>query len=195
MTGDQEPALPESCGVAFKEWAGVCQALADGRQSLILRKGGIAEGPRGFSPEHAFFWLFPTRVHEAEQGLRMPPRGGRPAPAAVDLVEIGTLVATGPIAFVDRLDRLSALEDYHVWNRETVEKRFHYRKPGLWVIGVRVFLRDRPAVLPVTPEFAGCKTWVTLDPPLPTAGSLPVVDEAEFALRMDRLRSTLDSYH
>ena len=37
--------LPETCSIAFKEWAGVCAALAEGRQSLIVRKGGIAEGP------------------------------------------------------------------------------------------------------------------------------------------------------
>ena len=27
---------------AFKEWAVICQALATGRQALVLRKGGVA---------------------------------------------------------------------------------------------------------------------------------------------------------
>src|SRR5690349_18365047 len=72
---------PGSCRVAFKEWSGVCDALVEGRQSLIVRKGGIAEGPRGFAPEHAAFWLYPTHVHEAEQGLRAPapPRSESPS--------------------------------------------------------------------------------------------------------------------
>ena len=30
---------------AFKEWAAVCAALDSGRQTLILRKGGLHEGP------------------------------------------------------------------------------------------------------------------------------------------------------
>src|SRR5205823_2861074 len=62
----------ESCAVAFKEWAGVCDALIQGRQSLIVRKGGIREGPGPgvFVPEHAAFWLYPTWVHQAQQGLR-----------------------------------------------------------------------------------------------------------------------------
>ena len=30
--------------IGFKEWAIVCEALGRGRQSVILRKGGIAEG-------------------------------------------------------------------------------------------------------------------------------------------------------
>lgn len=183
--------LPERCGVAFKEWAGVCQALADGTQALILRKGGIAEGPQGFAPEHDVFWLYPTHVHEAEQGLRItapiePPRAG---PA--DAVELSALVATGPIAFVDRLDTLRALDDLHVWKGATVEKRFHYRAPGLWVIGVRVHRLATPLALRVTPAHAGCKTWVPLEPPLPTAGAVPVLDDAEFDRRMKRLRAAL----
>ena len=33
---------------AFKEWAVICRALAEGRQALILRKGGIAEAGGDF---------------------------------------------------------------------------------------------------------------------------------------------------
>ncbi len=62
--------LPPTCEFAFKEWAGVCRALGLGRQILVLRKGGIAEGPGGFSPEHESFWLFPTHLHEHQQGLK-----------------------------------------------------------------------------------------------------------------------------
>ena len=46
---------------AFKEWAVVCEALGDGRQSIILRKGGIAEGREGFAFAHGEFFLFPAR--------------------------------------------------------------------------------------------------------------------------------------
>ena len=38
--------------VAFKEWAVVCAALASGRQTIILRKGGMEEGRDGFRVEH-----------------------------------------------------------------------------------------------------------------------------------------------
>src|SRR4051794_2640193 len=51
---------------AFKEWAVICQALAEGRQSLIIRKGGIHEGRAGFRVEHEEFWLFPTYLHQSE---------------------------------------------------------------------------------------------------------------------------------
>jgi hypothetical protein len=188
-----DDSWPVSCGFAFKEWAGVCEALADGKQSLILRKGGIAEESGGFVPEHSLFWLYPTRVHEAEQGLRLPRAPGLPSEAIPDVVEVRTLVQTGPIWWVDRLEPLAGLEAFHVWTEETVDKRFHYRKPGLWVLGVRVYRRGEPFVVRVTPDHAGCKTWVPLDPPLETAGVAPVLDDQEHHRVMDRIRSTLNT--
>src|SRR5437868_5081994 len=56
--------------IAFKEWAVICRALAEGRQSLILRKGGIAEAGGQFRPEHHRFWLYPTFVHEKPEGIK-----------------------------------------------------------------------------------------------------------------------------
>jgi hypothetical protein len=189
------PRPPDSCAVAFKEWAGVCDALADGRQSLILRKGGISEGPRGFVPEHSAFWLYPTRVHEAEQGLRVDRPTAADGPASdsnpADTVSLRVLAVVETIGHADRPEVLQALEDLHVWTEETISRRFAYRKPGLWVLGVRIFRSPRPATIAVTPEHAGCKTWVMLDTPLSTAGLVPVVDESELARRLDRIRSAL----
>ena len=62
--------IPSACQIAFKEWAAVCAALAAGRQTIILRKGGIAEGPAGFVPQHGQFWLLPTRFHQRPEKLR-----------------------------------------------------------------------------------------------------------------------------
>lgn len=45
---------------ALKEWAIVCKALEEGRQVLLLRKGGIMEYKQGFEIKHNKFLLFPT---------------------------------------------------------------------------------------------------------------------------------------
>ena len=37
---------------ALKEWAVVCKALEEGRQILLLRKGGIMEYRQGFEVKH-----------------------------------------------------------------------------------------------------------------------------------------------
>jgi hypothetical protein len=183
--------LPKTCPTAFKEWAGVCAALAEGRQSLIVRKGGIAEGPRGFAPEHDIFWLYPTQVHQAEQGLRItsaPPLPTGPP----ERVALSALAIVDSIAFVEREETLAALFELHVWTEETLLRRFHYRRPGLWVLGVRVFRRLDPHWLEVSAEHAGCKTWVSLDPPPATHGCAPVLDELEFTRQRTRLRTALD---
>ncbi|MGE3820334.1 MAG: DUF1802 family protein, partial [Isosphaeraceae bacterium] len=127
-------SLPPTCAIAFKEWAGVCSALAEGRQSLILRKGGVEEGPGGFVPDHRVFWLYPTTVHQAEQGLK--PGCVSPDPRNGRSVAIQSLAMVEKVAWIDQIQKLWSLEDLHVWTWETVEKRFHYRRPGLWLLGV-----------------------------------------------------------
>jgi hypothetical protein len=191
MTPGVPPALPATCGIAFKEWEGVCEALARGRQSLILRKGGIEEGPGGFAPEHPAFWLYPTRVHQAEQGLKPEAARAPFSPLPEGVVNLRALAVVELVFHVERLDRLESLDDLHVWTAETVEKRFHYRTPGLWVLGVRVFRRDDPVLVPVTAEHSGCKTWVPLEIALGTLGMRPALDDSAFRAVMARLHSAL----
>src|SRR5207244_11867275 len=57
--------------VGFKEWSLLCDALGRGRQSVILRKGGIAEGRGGFSFRHREFFLFRTFFHEQVAKVRI----------------------------------------------------------------------------------------------------------------------------
>lgn len=183
--------LPETCAIAFKEWAGVCEALAGGRQSLILRKGGIDEGPGGFKPEHDVFWLYPTEVHQAQQGLKPEAIGPVSPDAPAGTVGLRALVKVELIERVDDLARLAELDDMHVWTEETVEKRFHYRSSGLWVLGLSVYRRARPFSVPMTPFHAGCKTWVELESALPTEGLEPALDEATRDERLRRISSIL----
>lgn len=185
---------PGCCSIALKEWAGVCAALSEGRQSILLRKGGIRElaGPGMFAPDHDAFWLYPTAVHQAEQGLR-DARGTLPAgqSGADSRVPISLLARVVLVAKVRDEAMLPGLEPFHVFTAETVSGRFRYRAPGLWVLAARIYRRDVPAVIEPTSEQAGCHSWVTLDPPLSRAGLLPVVDEPEWVARLSRLRDVL----
>src|SRR3712207_7295760 len=55
---------------ALKEWAVVCRALEEGRQVLLLRKGGILEYRQGFKVKHDRFLLFPTYEHQSKDHLQ-----------------------------------------------------------------------------------------------------------------------------
>jgi hypothetical protein len=179
---------------AFKEWAVICKALAEGRQALLLRKGGIAEAGGGFRVEHTRFWLFPTYVHQQRGGI---------APEAVPLLEqaeaekppAGTILLTHfaevpGVYDVHNLEAALSLEGMHLWSPETVQSRFAYRRPGLFVLPLRVYQVAQVYELPDSDYYAGCRSWVELEQDLPTEGATPVLsDEAfrEVLRNLDRL--------
>lgn len=175
--------------MAFKEWAGVCEALVDGRQSLILRKGGIDEDHGEFRPEYPSFWLYPTHLHESQQGLRDSSVPLQWIDAPPGMLALPGLVVVECVSWVDREETLDSLADLHVWTAETVLKRFHYRRPGLWVLGVRAYRADPAPKIVMTPEQAGCRSWVPLEEPIWTEDLSPVIEESDLDTRMSRIRS------
>lgn len=180
--------------VAFKEWAAVCAALANGTQTIIVRKGGIAEVGGEFRPEHPRFWLYPTHYHEQHRrGLKpeaMPLLdAAENAPRTVGEVVLAHVVDVAEVFFVDDLATARSLDEWHVWSSENIEKRFHYKAPGLYVMPVRV-RSTKPVVVTERPEYEGCKTWVVLDRELPDEGE-PVLSDAEFAARLTAIRRRL----
>jgi len=169
---------------AFKEWAVICRALAEGRQALILRKGGIAESGGAFQVEHNRFWLYPTYVHQQKDGIapEMVPlleqvEAERPPPGVVRLTHFAEVAG---IYHVHDLAGAWKLAGLHGWSQETVQARFEYRGPGLYVLPVRVYRAASVFELPETTEYAGCRSWVELDRDLPTEGANPVLDEKAF---------------
>src|SRR5689334_8414588 len=98
--------------IAFKEWAVVCRALAEGRQSIILRKGGIHEGREGFRVEHREFWLFPTGFHQRAEEL---------SPEAAPLLQ--SALADAPAKGVVAIDKYVFVEEAHQIVDEAVLER------------------------------------------------------------------------
>lgn len=182
--------------IALKEWAVICQALADGRQTILLRKGGIAEPSGAFRVEFDRFWLFPTFVHQQDQGvidayrplLDAVQRDGAPG----EQVRLSHFVTVERVWQVDRLERALALRDLHGWTDATVEARFHYRTPGLYVLAVRTHRAAGEAFLPMTEHYGGCKSWVDLDEPLSIEGATPVLSDDQFASVVRQLETMLD---
>lgn len=182
---------------AFKEWAVVCAALAEGRQTLLVRKGGIHERSGRFAVEHDEFWLFPTRFHQDPDELC---EDARPLlkTVASDAPPAGALLLS-LYAVVDEIivlqdeSRLSQLSGLQVLAEPTIRERFHYRTPGLFVLPARISRLPKPVVLADSPHFAGCRTWVDLQRDLPTAALRPVLDSAAHREQVSLIRSALTS--
>ncbi len=167
--------------IAFKEWAVICEALAEGRQSLILRKGGISEDGGVFRPEHSEFLLYPTYFHEHRAGIKpaflpLLERADAAKPAA-GTVRFTHFVRVESVSHIAKLDDALTLDSLYAWTPDVVTQRFHYRTPGLFVLNVRVFRLARPVEVTERPEYAGCKTWVTLDTPIDTDSATPALKE------------------
>ncbi len=169
---------------ALKEWAVICRALAEGRQAILLRKGGIAENSGDFQLEQRHFWLFPTFVHQQQTGITPEARpvlalaeAQQPAAGVLRLTHWAEIVAAYQ---VQELEPLLRLADLHCWAEETVRARFAYRRPGLNVLGVRVYRMPQAIETVDRPEFAGCRSWVDLGQEFSTDGAVPVLDESAF---------------
>lgn len=175
----------DECGVAFKEWGAICAALQAGRQTLIARKGGIHEGRAGFRVAHPRFWLFPTFFHE--QTAALAPDGAPFLAAAEALrppagqIALQLLAEVTDVVELTAEAQLAALAGLQIWSPETLHSRFLYRQPGLFVLIVRVFVREEPHLVDDDPLYAGCRSWVDLSSKLRADAVRPVLTEHEFA--------------
>jgi hypothetical protein len=180
--------LPDRLGVALKEWRVLVDALDDGSQVILLRKGGLVESAGaggGFEVEHRAFWLYPTYLHQSAASLK-PEWAARlevrtDEPPTVTLSHLA--IVTDAVRVRSREAALS-LRPVTIWSDSLLAMRWDYKpaKP-LTMMVVRVFRLPRPHELAVTPHYAGCKSWVDLAESPPSAGASPVLDDAAFAAR------------
>ena len=146
--------------IGFKEWAVVCEALGRGEQTVLLRKGGIAEGKGGFGFRHPEFFLFPTFFHEQLVKVR---RSGAELPAAREgEVEIRYFAKLEAEKEVTAWEDAARLAPFHILAESVVRERFEYKGAGLHVALVRVFRLEPTWIFSDKPAYAGCRSWVKL---------------------------------
>ncbi len=177
---------------ALKEWSAVVHALLDGRQRVLLRKGGIGE--KRFELAAREFLLFPTVAHSHAQRVRPEHRDLLDAGAADSTEDHLVLRAAAKVVAaqqVNRPDGLAAIEDLHIWTAASVrEDRLDFRpKHKLAVLVVSVLPLAEPVRIARTPEYAGCKSWVELPVRAPLAP--PVYDEAALDAIVRRVRDAV----
>lgn len=181
---------------AFKEWAVIVEALGQGEQILILRKGGIAEGRNGFQVEHSRFLLFPTQFHQqrsqvtpAGQALfdAMPPQISPPDRVRIDYE--ATVTGWRKLASLEEALRLSG---QHLWRSEVVQERFDWgREQAIFAMALRVGKLRQSLDLPFLPHYGGCRSWISLEVEDTGMSSIPVLDFDAYRVRIDAIESAL----
>lgn len=187
-----EPPGSAATVAALKEWSAVVHALLDGRQTVLLRKGGIHE--KRFDVAADEFVLFPTVAHSHAPRVRPVHRNLLPT-AAADSTDDRVIIrsAANIIAAVEvnRPERLEDIEDLHIWTAASVrEDRLDFRpKHRLTVLVVQAIPLVAPVSLDRAPEYAGCTSWVQV--PVRAALGSPINDDATLGQIAGRVRDTV----
>ena len=183
--------------IAFKEWAIVVDALGRGDQIVILRKGGIHEGRRGFDVEHSRFFLFPTLFHQQRSCVvpsaqsRYDALAPRPTPNTIQIEFFAKVVDWKRLEHVEAALRLRG---QHIWRDEVIRQRFEEgRSRSVYAIAVRVWRLPLPVDLPMLPHYGGCRSWVELAETIPTAGARTVLTDREFKQKLDEFHAAIES--
>jgi hypothetical protein len=183
---------------AFKEWAVSCQALQEGRQTLLIRKGGIREDGGVFRIDDPEFWLMPTYEHQ-NAALLQPE--WLPALEAIQSqsrhakeVTMTAYAVVDTICVASDDAQVNALAHEHIWNPSYVKLRFDFNPyDPLYIVLLRVYRFSSPITVPMLPDYEGCKSWVTLAQSISTAGATPVLSETDFASRRDAILDRFNS--
>jgi len=175
----------------FKEWAIVCDSIARGETSLIFRKGGVAEGRDGFHFKYRRFFLFPTYFHEQIERTRLvSDRTLEPAP---DSVIVTLFLEVEFSCWVEDLDRLAELEQFHILKSSVLRERFCYEdRKGIYVAFVRAYRLSPTWKFAFQRSYGGCRSWVELPEPPQDLQITPILDSAEQSRRRSVVLAALE---
>jgi hypothetical protein len=162
---------------ALKEWSNVIAALARGEQIVLIRKGGIADPTFGVDAER--FYLYPTYFHQGESEAR----------PSVEVTHWAEVVRTWSVTEFAALERLAGQV---VLPQDTLTARFRFRPDqALYVLAVRTWALPSPALVRFREEYAGCRSWVSVEEEIDVEGSVPVLTDAQLQERIDAIDALL----
>jgi len=173
----------------LKEWSAAVHAMLDGRQTVLLRKGGIGE--KRFALDASEFVFFPTIAHGHAERVR-PEHRDLIEIAAPDSTDAAVMVRAGArvvaAVSVNQPERIDEIADLHIWTPESVRaERLDFRpRHRLTVLVVSARPLRAPLTLERRPDYAGCTSWVDL-PVAPEWGD-PVHDDDALRAVAERVR-------
>ncbi len=182
--------------LALKEWAVVVEALAQGRQTFLLRKGGIAESRRGFELQSREFLFFPTWEHQ-QKDLVKPAFGELFAslePRDPETIPFQYLCQVTDVIEAPRhVEQFSGLADFHIWRQSYIDLRYEYRPElPLFIVLTRTYRLPEPVPIANNRRYRGCRSWVELSDDVPIGGARPLASDAEFASRRSSLLAAIE---
>ena len=182
--------------VALKEWAVAVKALREGRQVLLVRKGGISEETRHFRIEAKRFLFFPTYEHQRADLLQPAFQDDLAAvlaePRDPTRVRFDTYAELTDLIEVSEPAQVEALAPFSCFSTEYAEERLRWKpRHPLLVMAIRAYRLKQPVEVAARPDFGGCKSWVTLDDDVSSDNLVAAVDDATYAAQIAAVREAL----
>lgn len=150
---------------ALKEWAIVCKGLEEGRQTILLRKGGIMERKHGFELRHNEFYMFPTYEHQSRDLIQQEYADKyEPIFHGKHQDDFNMIYLYAKVIFIkETFNRklLHALRDFHIWSEKYIDTRMDYNpeKP-VSIILLRIHMLNKSLNVALSPQLAGCRSWI-----------------------------------
>jgi len=178
----------------LKEWATVVRALEHGKQTVILRKGGILETASGFKIESKKFLLFPTWEHQDTKYVKpefhtflKDVLDDKPDQGFNKISSYAEILDEKDIQSKKTIDKLS---EFHVWSDSYIEERSNW-KPEKPMKAVFLKTYNIPQFdLPLDSSFHGCKSWVEINANLELGKS--VLGEADIQAKLEKFRGIVN---
>ncbi|RXZ84179.1 DUF1802 family protein [Paenibacillaceae bacterium] len=172
--------------IVLKEWAVAIRALLEGKQMMLLRKGGIREETRHFQLVSPSFYFMPTYEHQKKELVKPSFQPWveetmsefNAADPNVKIAAYGEVTEDIELYDQDSLDRL---RDFHIWTDSFAEERLRWKKKQpLHLLLVRVFKLEEPTEIKLREAYIGCKSWVRLEDEIANARMSPVIEQHEY---------------
>ncbi len=176
--------IPGFSDIGLKEWSVTIDALSEGQQIILLRKGGIREDGRHFKIEHRGFFLYPGHFHEGSALLKPQHQhllNGKDPADFDDMVTLSVYAEITDVIEISDEASVRALDRFHIWSEDYAVKRANWKpRHPLNVILLRCHRLQQPQALMVMPEYGGCKSWVQFVEEYPVGVTTPALTQRRF---------------
>jgi hypothetical protein len=166
--------------LALKEWACIVDALGKGKQSLTIRKGGIAEDTNQFTVKGNEFLLYPTLFHQAETFIKpqwQPFLKHQSFHPTADKVVIKYFAKVADVRTITDYNQLKKLSPFHAWTDAFIEEKFNRWNKSVEVLILQIFALGAAQEIEILPTYGGCNSWIDIQTPIECIGK-PIINQS-----------------
>jgi hypothetical protein len=182
---------------ALKEWNATCRALAEGRQIILLRKGGLLDEDGVFALEQSAFWMLPTAFHQEPHLLKkehlnlLDESTFKPHHPGDDL-QLQLFATVAKVWALDENAEEALANLPHIWTNAYLDGRWSYKPDHpLLCVALRIYRDTQIHHVNTSPAYFGCRSWIDLPEELALLHSEPVLGDAEFEERLGAIERAL----